>query len=77
VTIVANLEMTIYVGGVETKLVWRDEAEYQRARKFLSDRGAVIAPSDDGRKQISEYVYLDNKAEFQALLNHMRPLNRS
>jgi hypothetical protein len=69
--------MTIYAGGVETTLVWRDEAEYQRARKFLSDRGALIAPFGDGRKQSSEYVYLENKGELDALFNHVRPTNRN
>jgi hypothetical protein len=73
---VANREMTIYAGGVEATLIWRDEAEYRLARKFLTDRGALIAPSTDGRKKEEEYIYLENKGVIEALLNYMRPHSR-
>jgi hypothetical protein len=53
--------MTIYAAGVDTTLVRGDEAEHQPARKFLTERGALIAPLADGRKQSSEYVYLESQ----------------
>jgi hypothetical protein len=71
-------EMTIYVGGVEMTLVWRDEAEYQRARKFLTDKGALIAPWVNNGAQNAEYICLEDKDEIKALIDHVRsPHQRS
>lgn len=67
----SDLEMRISARGTGVTLAWANEEQYQLGKKFLMDRGALFFPPHDG---LPEFVYLEERQDFTALLEFRKAL---
>jgi hypothetical protein len=63
-----RLDMNYYVdpAGVDGKVTWSNEDEYQRARKFLIDIGVPPMPGVVPRYANAEFFYFETNEQWQA-----------
>jgi len=75
----SNLEMRIYTAfnGVESVAKWRGEREFEAAKNYLKEIGAlVMGISENNKAKEGVYVYVETKEQFEALVeftNSLRP----